>query len=153
MLLLKVWFEKWTQVEMWPEFPFSLTQWNDYVPNLGKIQTIRRYIEYGKLSILPERISYFYSGLNNKVLKNIKKLDSLYKAECIDTVSRYWRATVWAGQEYREQFPKRRYNYCDDSLTEIYLLSALVAKSLKSRCQQGHDSFEGSGGKSFLASS
>ena len=92
---------------------------------VGKIQTVRRYIKDGKISILPERISYFYSGLNNKVLRNIKKMDSLYKAECIATVVEYWRATVWAGQEYRKQFPKRRYNYCDDSLTEIYLLSIL----------------------------
>lgn len=91
----------------------------------GKIQTVRRYIKEGKISILPERISYFYSGLNNKALRNIKKMDSLYKAECISTVAEYWRATVWAGQEYRKQFPKRRYNYCDDSLTEIYLLSIL----------------------------
>ena len=91
----------------------------------GKIQTVRRYIKEGKISILPERISYFYSGLNNKVLRNIKKMDSLYKAECIATVAEYWRATVWAGQEYNKQFPKRRYNYCDDSLTEIYLLSIL----------------------------
>lgn len=91
----------------------------------GKIQTVRRYIKEGKISILPERISYFYSGSNNKVLRNVKKMDSLYKAECIATVAEYWRATVWAGQEYRKQFPKRRYNYCDDSLTEIYLISIL----------------------------
>ena len=92
---------------------------------MGKIQTVRRYIKDGKISILPERISYFYSGLNNKVLRNIKKMDSLYKAECIDTIAEYWKATVLAGQEYYKHFPKRRYNYCDDSLTEIYLISIL----------------------------
>lgn len=109
----------------------------------GKIQTVRRYIKDGKISILPERISYFYSGLNNKVLRNIKKMDSLYKAECIATVAEYWRATVWAGQEYRKQFPKRRYNYCDDSLTEIYLLSILGGNNsteqdyLHNQCHMG----------------
>lgn len=110
---------------------------------MGKIQTVRRYIKDGKISILPERISYFYSGLNNKVLRNIKKMDSLYKAECIATVAEYWRATVWAGQEYRKQFSKRRYNYCDDSLTEIYLLSILGGNNsteqdyLHNQCHMG----------------
>lgn len=110
---------------------------------MGKIQTVRRYIKDGKISILPERISYFYSGLNNKVLRNIKKMDSLYKAECIATVAEYWRATVWAGQEYRKHFPKRRYNYCDDSLTEIYLLSILGGNNstekdyLHNQCHMG----------------
>lgn len=109
----------------------------------GKIQTVRRYIKEGKISILPERISYFYSGSNNKVLRNVKKMDSLYKAECIATVAEYWRATVWAGQEYRKQFPKRRYNYCDDSLTEIYLISILGGDNstekdyLQDQCHMG----------------
>lgn len=91
----------------------------------GIMKTVRNHIKKGHFSLLPERICYFYSGINNKALTRYERLDSSYQAECIATVVEYWRAVVWAGQEYTSHFPKRRYNYCDDSLTEMYLISIL----------------------------
>lgn len=91
----------------------------------GVMKTVRTHMKKGRFSLLPERICYFYSGVNNKALARYRHIDSLYQSECIATVVEYWRSTVWAGQEYSKQFPKRKYNYCDDSLTEIYLISIL----------------------------
>lgn len=97
---------------------------------MGKMETVRKYIS--RRSIFPERINYFYSGASNKVIRSINRGNINYGTKCRSAIGKYWRTTVWANHKYDGEFPKRKYNYCADSLTPIYLVSILG----------GQDSFE-----------
>ena len=90
---------------------------------MGKMDTVRKHI--AEQPIFPKRINYFYSGASNKVLHSINRVNINYEKKCRSSVMRYWRTTVWANHEYTGEFPKRKYNYCTDSLTPIYLMSIL----------------------------
>lgn len=92
----------------------------------GKIDTVRKHI--AERTIFPKRINYFYSGASNKVLLSIKRGNINYGTKCRSAVMQYWRAAVWANHEYQGEFPKRKYNYCADSLTSIYLISILAGQ-------------------------
>ncbi len=109
---------------------------DDVVFANGKIQTIRKKLKEEEKSIFPERINYFYSGLNCKELSSLKQINSNYTKKCRDVVGVYWRATVWAGQTYNQYLPKRKFNNCTDELLPIYLIAILC----------GSDSYE----KSYL---
>lgn len=93
---------------------------------LGKMDTVRKHI--AERTIFPKRINYFYSGASNKVLLSIKRGNINYGTKCRSAVMQYWRAAVWANHEYQGEFPKRKYNYCADSLTSIYLISILAGQ-------------------------
>lgn len=92
----------------------------------GKIDTVRKHI--ARRTIFPKRINYFYSGASNKVLHSINRGNINYGTKCRSAVMQYWRTTVWANHEYQGEFPKRKYNYCADSLTPIYLISILAGQ-------------------------
>lgn len=92
----------------------------------GKIDTVRKHI--ARRTVFPKRINYFYSGASNKVLHNINRGNINYGTKCRSAVMQYWRTTVWANHEYRGEFPKRKYNYCADLLTPIYLISILAGQ-------------------------
>lgn len=93
---------------------------DDEIFCLGKMDTVRKHIS--ERAIFPERINFFYSGASNKVSRSINRGNTNYGAKCRSAVMQYWRSTVWANHEYQGEFPKRKYNYCADSLTPIYLI-------------------------------
>lgn len=92
----------------------------------GKMDTVRKHI--ARRTIFPKRINYFYSGASNKVLHSINRGNINYGTKCRSAVMQYWRTTVWANHAYQGEFPKRKYNYCADSLTPIYLISILAGQ-------------------------
>lgn len=79
--------------------------------------------------IFPERIITFYSGANNKIIDKIQHQNILYVSKCRDILKRYLNSMVDASIEGIYNFPKRKYNYCDETLIPIYLASILAGNS------------------------
>lgn len=97
---------------------------------MGGYGKIRAYAN--KHSMFPQRIIAFYSGANNKLIGQITKVNSSYKHICNETLTRFLKAMTDDSEQFLPKFPKRKYNYCEEELTPIYLAAILC----------GHDSFE-----------
>lgn len=82
--------------------------------------------------IFPQRIIAFYSGANNKIADKISRQHNQYISECRNTLRAFLQSMQDDSAGEIPYFPKRKYNYCDESLTPIYLASILL----------GHSSFE-----------
>lgn len=83
-------------------------------------------------SIFPKRIITFYSGAKNKILRKISKANRQYNMVCRNTIRHFLRVMNDDAERFLPNFPKRKYNYCDEQLTPIYLASILC----------GHETFE-----------
>lgn len=83
-------------------------------------------------SLFPQRIIAFYSGANNKLLPQIEQINKSYVRQCRNTLVRFLKAMNDESERFLPNFPKRKYNYCDEGMTPIYLASILC----------GQDSFE-----------
>lgn len=83
-------------------------------------------------SVFPQRIIAFYSGANNKLLPQIKKMNARYTQRCRNTRESFLKAVSNESDQSLPSFPKRKYNYCDEGMTPIYLVAILC----------GQDSFE-----------
>ena len=96
----------------------------------GNYTKIRKFISEKR--IFPERIIAFYSGANNKMTPQISKINKQYTGLCKKTLQRFLEAINDDSEQFLPNFPKRKYNYCDEKLTSIYLASILC----------GQDSYE-----------
>lgn len=96
----------------------------------GNYDKIRDYVK--KEHIFPQRIITFYSGSNNKLKPHISHMNNQYTKLCRGTLHRFLKAMSDDTERLLPNFPKRKYNYCDEDLTPIYLSAILC----------GHDSFE-----------
>lgn len=96
----------------------------------GSYSKVRSFIQIH--SLFPQRIVAFYSGANNKLLPQIKQINKSYVKQCRDTLARFLKAMNDESEHFLPNFPKRKYNYCDEGMTPIYLVSILC----------GQDSFE-----------
>ena len=83
-------------------------------------------------SVFPQRIIAFYSGANNKLLPQIKKMNARYTQRCRNTLESFLKVVSNESDQSLPSFPKRKYNYCDEGMTPIYLVAILW----------GQDSFE-----------
>ncbi len=83
-------------------------------------------------SIFPQRILAFYSGANNKMATHIAHVNNHYYRLCKKTLAKFLKAMNDDTERFLPEFPKRKYNYCNEELTPIYLASILC----------GHDTFE-----------
>ena len=83
-------------------------------------------------SIFPKRIITFYSGAKNKLLQKVSKANWQYNKICRKTIRHFLRVMNDDTERFIPNFPKRKYNYCDEKLTPIYLTSILC----------GHETFE-----------
>ena len=83
-------------------------------------------------SVFPQRIIAFYSGANNKLLPQIKKMNARYTQRCRNTLESFLKVVSNESDQSLPSFPKRKYNYCDEGMTPIYLVAILC----------GQDSFE-----------
>ena len=83
-------------------------------------------------SIFPKRIITFYSGAKNKLLQKVSKANWQYNKLCRKTIRNFLKAMNDDSERFLPNFPKRKYNYCDEKLTPIYLTSILC----------GHETFE-----------
>lgn len=96
----------------------------------GSYNKICNFIK--KHSLFPQRVVVFYSGLNNKLFQNIKKINAQYAGVCRKALRYYLKAMNDDSDRFIPYFPKRKYNYCEEGFTPIYLLSIMC----------GEDSFE-----------
>ncbi len=83
-------------------------------------------------SIFPKRIITFYSGAKNNVLRKVSKANRRYNMLCRNTIRHFLRVMNDDAEKFMPNFPQRKYNYCDEKLTPIYLASILC----------GHETFE-----------
>ena len=102
----------------------------------GSLKTTKAKFAAENRSIFPERIIYFYSGLNDHAVAGMRRVDINYAIACRKDISRYWNALYLANHEYQGLFQKRKYIYCTEALVPIYLIALIC----------GNDSF----GKSYL---
>lgn len=96
----------------------------------GSYKRVRSFIQ--SHSLFPQRIIAFYSGANNKLLPQIERINKSYVKQCRNTLVRFLKAMNDESESFLPNFPKRKYNYCDEGMTPIYLASILC----------GQDSFE-----------
>ncbi len=96
----------------------------------GTMNTINANLKNAGKKILPERISYFYSGANDQARDVFKQINSKYKKDCIEQIVRYWNTILRDERKlehYYGEFPKRKFNYCDESLVPAYLIAILCS--------------------------
>ncbi len=96
----------------------------------GSYRKIRKFIKTER--IFPQRIITFYSGSNNKIKPHITQINNQYTKLCRQTLNLFFKVMSDDSERLLPNFPKRKYNYCDEDLTSIYLSAILC----------GHDSFE-----------
>lgn len=91
----------------------------------GVMDTVKKKLKDAGKNIIPERISYFYSGLNDQSLSIFKRTNENYNNDSRDQLASYWNALYLANHQYQGVFKKRTFNYCDESLVPAYLASIL----------------------------
>ena len=96
----------------------------------GGYEKVRLFVKSER--IFPQRIITFYSGSNNKLKPQISHINSQYTKLCRNTLHCFLKAMSDDTERLLPNFPKRKYNYCYEDLTPIYLSAMLC----------GQDSFE-----------
>lgn len=91
----------------------------------GVRDTVNKKLEDAGKSIIPERISYFYAGLNDYSFNIFRRTNIEYNNECRNQLTSYWNALYLANHQYQGEFKKRRFNYCDENFVPAYLVSIL----------------------------
>lgn len=96
----------------------------------GKYEQINACLR--DISIFPQRIITFYSGMNNRMLRDLSFEKRTHKVHCRKTLEKYLKIV---NDEIEEkipiipQFPKKKYYYCDERMVEIYLAAILDGNS------------------------
>lgn len=99
----------------------------------GTRKTVLNNLSKSKKNIFPERISYFYSGLNNRLVSTLSTIESNYEQKCKTSLLKYWNTLYLANHYYDGSFPKRKYNYCTEKLVPIYLLALVCGNDSPER--------------------
>ena len=91
----------------------------------GRISTVRNVLKKKNISLFPKRIITFYSGNNDKLFNLIKKANRIYHQNCRKMIVDY--IDKFSGQDSKTiNVVTRKYNYCEESLTDIYLAALLI---------------------------
>lgn len=91
----------------------------------GSLKTVKAMLLARNKSIFPERVNYFYSGLNDQASRTIRRADINYANKCRNAAIRYWNALYLTNHTYEGVFPKRKINYCTEKLVPVYLIALL----------------------------
>ena len=91
----------------------------------GSMNTVKARLAAENKSIFPERINYFYSGLNDHAFSGMRRVGINYANACRKDLARYWNALYLANHDYEGIFPKRKYNYCTEALVPAYAVALL----------------------------
>ncbi len=102
----------------------------DFLLCEGSYEKVREFVKNER--IFPQRVIAFYSGSNNKIEPKINHINNQYAKLCRSTLHRFLKSMSDDSDRFLPNFPKRKYNYCDEELTPIYLAAILC----------GHNSFE-----------
>lgn len=74
----------------------------------GVMDTVNKKLKDAGKNIIPERISYFYSGLNDQSLSIFKRTNENYNNDSRDQLASYWNALYLANHQYQGEFKKER---------------------------------------------
>lgn len=96
----------------------------------GQYNKVRKFVKQKR--IFPERVIAFYSGANDKISFQIAKINKQYNRLYAKTLKKFLEIMNDDSERFLPNFPKRKYNYCAETLVPIYLASILC----------GRDSFE-----------
>ena len=97
---------------------------------MGKMTLVRKCL--ADKNIFPQRIITFYSGANDKFKSIIKQININYANDCRNVIREFLKAMNDDTATTMSPLHKRKFNYCDEDLTPIYLCSILG----------GNDNFE-----------
>ena len=100
----------------------------------GKFDSLRNWCKKEHFHLFPQRIITFYSGYADHLEPIYKKVNRHYERACRDVLRAYLGLVRSEKPEEISlpQFPHKKYIYCDNSLTALYL-AAIFA---------GEDSYE-----------
>ena len=108
---------------------------NDDFSFFGTMKSFKKELLEIKRRITPERINYFYSGANDLTIDIFKRTNINYNNDCRNQIVRYWNTLYLQNHDYNGEFPKRKFNYCDESLVPAYLISILCGnESYEKNC-------------------
>ena len=93
----------------------------------GNYYKIRKKLK--SIRIFPQRIITFYSGANNKIARKINRQNHLYVSKCRYILRQFLKSMSDDSAGEISHFPKRKYNYCDEELTPVYLTSILIGEA------------------------
>jgi len=92
----------------------------------GRFEQINTTIK--DMSIFPQRVITFYSGMNNRMLKNLTFENRTYKIHCRKTLEKYLKIVKNVIEEKTPTIPqlqKKKYYYCDEKMVDLYLAAIL----------------------------
>lgn len=95
----------------------------------GTRKTILKKLAVDNKRIFPNRIATYYSGLNNKLLPLYNKVTLSYKKAINNTVTKYLTQLKHPEKTSNLDFPHKKYIFCDDNMTGIYLCAILGASN------------------------
>lgn len=101
------------------------TVYVDEIRFAGTMGTIRGALRRAQKTIFPERVMYSYSGKNDRLIDARKNINSRYLSKCRDALKGYGTIIRTGVDGEYMHFPKRRFNYCDDALTPVFLAAIL----------------------------
>jgi ABC-type lipoprotein export system ATPase subunit len=118
-----------------------------YYVNLGQIDTymgtmrnIRALLAKDQRSIFPRRVIAFYSGYNDGLFPLFKRVERNYRRTSRQELRNYFQAINKPEVNLEPNFLRRKYNYCYDEITPIFLYSLLCGQNsyekeqLKNHC-------------------
>lgn len=94
----------------------------------GMIKTVKDNLFMDSIRLFPQRIISFYSGSNKTFYEEIKKNDIQYTKKCRQIIQEYFQKGRKGEKIKKEDLPKRKYIYCDETFVPIYLCSILAGQ-------------------------
>lgn len=85
----------------------------------GSYAAAKEFLECN--SFFPQRIIVFYSGANNKIKKQISRVNGYYASKCRQNIQSYYSNK----SDHYPWFEKRKYNYCREELIPVYLAAII----------------------------
>lgn len=100
----------------------------------GSLANLKRKLKKDRKDLFPKRVIIFYSGTQNNLLPLYRKIDTYYIRKCRNTITSYinFISSKSVDDTFKVDFPDRKYNYCFNSMTPIYLASILLDISKES---------------------
>lgn len=97
----------------------------------GSFDALYKWHKKGRLHLFPQRIVTFYSGYADNLAPIYKKANSRYERDCRAVLREYLGLVRSNRPEEIQlpQFPHKKYIYCDNSLTALYLAAIFAEEA------------------------
>ena len=94
----------------------------------GSMRTVKEKLIANNTRLFPQRIISFYSGNNKTFYEAIRRDDIQYTKKCRRIIQDYFKKGRKGEKLKKEDLPKRKYIYCDESFVPIYLCAILAGR-------------------------